>query len=468
MTSVCASRCSGGSTGSNHSHHSQHSQGGQYGQQGMRSSWDKRTSASNSLGGSRDSRSSRGSTEGLRMSSGPEMAGVGIFFQSEPTTGRVYVANIVENGSADRSGVIRVNDVIVKVDDEDVQGQPLSTLRNLILGKQGTYVVLAFRRMTGTELYYYDVELVRGTPEYFESLKKSQAVADEKEKLLMQVRQQEQDIRALRQQTHVPTPTKSPMSEGPGADIDSIKRAIAAKSEEIVRMEAALQRERGQSLASTGAAEQTLVQLRAENKRLGDTLSKETATYDDLKKRMQQSTDDWQEARQRMQQALQAEIEAANKAHLQTSSGLDVENARLRQELDALDQRDLQAKQALRQAQLVVEDVTRNNEANFKLLQEIAPSIDSMFSQGTFYAYPSRFLSSCARSLRIPVRNMRMIRPAVLLLNSPASCVLLLTDCSLTEQFSFLMASTPRASCLGAREQSSLIAGCPPAEKFRR
>eukprot|EP00960_Hanusia_phi_P075433 768426-Hanusia_phi.AAC.1 len=56
------------------------------------------------------------------------------------------------------------------VDDEDVQGQPLSTLRNLILGKQvgrrrgaegfsgvtrvrqGSYVVLAFRRMTGNEL----------------------------------------------------------------------------------------------------------------------------------------------------------------------------------------------------------------------------------------------------------------------------------------------------------------------------
>ena len=66
------------------------------------------------------------------------MAGVGIFFQQEPMTGKVYVANIVPGGSADRSGVIRVNDVIVKVDDEDVQGQPLATLRNLILGKQVT------------------------------------------------------------------------------------------------------------------------------------------------------------------------------------------------------------------------------------------------------------------------------------------------------------------------------------------
>ena len=90
--------------------------------------------------------------------------------------------------------MIRVNDVIVKVDEEDVQGQPLSTLRNLILGKQGTYVVLAFRRMTGTELYYYDVELVRGTPEYFEALKKAQAIQEEKEKLLNQVGQTDRTL----------------------------------------------------------------------------------------------------------------------------------------------------------------------------------------------------------------------------------------------------------------------------------
>ena len=64
------------------------------------------------------------------------MAGIGIFFQQEPMTGKVYVANIVPGGSADRSGVIQVNDVIVKVNDEDVQGQPLANLKTLILGKQ--------------------------------------------------------------------------------------------------------------------------------------------------------------------------------------------------------------------------------------------------------------------------------------------------------------------------------------------
>ncbi|EKX55315.1 hypothetical protein GUITHDRAFT_131545 [Guillardia theta CCMP2712] len=145
----------------------------------------------------------------------------------------VYVANIVPGGSADRSGVIRVNDVIVKVDDEDVQGQPLSTLRNLILGKQGSYVVLAFRRMTGNELYYFDAELLRGTPEYFESLKKSQ------------VRQQEAEIHQLKQANNVIR------SSGQGSAVQSVnlleklKHELLSKSEEATRLEEQLKSQLG-------------------------------------------------------------------------------------------------------------------------------------------------------------------------------------------------------------------------------
>ena len=268
-------RSSAGSTGSNHSQyskHSQYSQGGGYGQPGanqMRSSWDKRTSASSSIGGSRDSRSSRGSQDGLRMSSGPEMAGVGIFFQQEPTSGRVYVANIVENCSADRSGVIRVNDVIVKVDDEDVQGQPLSTLRNLILGRQGSYVVLAFRRMTGTELYYFDVELLRGTPEYFESLKKKQANADEKEKLITQVRQQEQEIQHLKQTNLRTSGGAMPMPmSGPASNmtLDHLTRELQMKVQEAKRLEELMKQTKEDSILKNDA-ENALQSVRSENRR---------------------------------------------------------------------------------------------------------------------------------------------------------------------------------------------------------
>jgi len=195
--------------------------------------------------------------------------GVGIFFQQEPNTGKVYVANIVPGGSADRSGVIRVNDVIVKVDDEDVQGQPLSTLRNLILGRQGSYVVLAFRRMTGTELYYFDVELLRGSPEYFESLKKTQAMADEKEKLMTQVRQQEQEIQHLKQ-TNLRTsggalaqPVPAPV---PSVTLESLTRDLQTKVQEAKRLEELMKQTNEDSIIKKDA-ENALESLKNENRR---------------------------------------------------------------------------------------------------------------------------------------------------------------------------------------------------------
>lgn len=196
--------------------------------------------------------------------------GVGIFFQQEPNTGKVYVANIVPGGSADRSGVIRVNDVIVKVDDEDVQGQPLSALRNLILGRQGSYVVLAFRRMTGTELYYFDVELLRGTPEYFESLKKTQAIADEKEKLITQVRQQEQEIQHLKQ-TSLRTsggamPAMQPQGPASAVTLEHLTRDLQVKVQEAKRLEDLMKQTKEDSIIKNDA-ENALASLHGENRR---------------------------------------------------------------------------------------------------------------------------------------------------------------------------------------------------------
>lgn len=179
------------------------------------------------------------------------------------------MANIVPSGSADRSGVIRVNDVIVKVDDEDVQGQPLSTLRNLILGRQGSYVVLAFRRMTGTELYYFDVELLRGSPEYFESLKKTQAIADEKEKLITQVRQQEQEIQQLKQTSSVlrTSAGSMPSSMGqPAMTTEQLMRELQTKMQEAKRLDELMKQTKEDSMIQKDA-EQALDSLRSENRR---------------------------------------------------------------------------------------------------------------------------------------------------------------------------------------------------------
>ena len=46
----------------------------------------------------------------------PSLAGVGIFFQQDSDTNEIFVKTIVKGGSADRSGVLRVGDVVVQVD----------------------------------------------------------------------------------------------------------------------------------------------------------------------------------------------------------------------------------------------------------------------------------------------------------------------------------------------------------------
>ena len=42
------------------------------------------------------------------------LAGVGIFFQQDSDTNEVFVKTIVTGGSAERSGVIRINDVVIR------------------------------------------------------------------------------------------------------------------------------------------------------------------------------------------------------------------------------------------------------------------------------------------------------------------------------------------------------------------
>ena len=70
------------------------------------------------------------------MVAAPSLAGVGIFFQQDSDTNEVFVKTIVKGGAADRSGVLRVGDVVVRVDHDNVEGQPLSSLRSRILGTQ--------------------------------------------------------------------------------------------------------------------------------------------------------------------------------------------------------------------------------------------------------------------------------------------------------------------------------------------
>jgi len=337
---------------------------------------------------SRDSRGSRGSQDGgLRMSGGPEMAGVGIFFQQEPNTGKVYVANIVPGGSADRSGVIRTNDVIVKVDDEDVQGQPLSTLRNLILGRQGSYVVLAFRRMTGTELYYFDAEILRGSPEYFESLKKTQAIADEKEKLITQVRQQEQEIQHLKHTSATSMRSSggampvamAPPAAAPMATMDSMRVDLQNKVQEAKRLEDLMKQTKEDSIIKNDA-ENALESLRRENRRLQDTLAATGAGIAEMHKRLEEEQAQQMHERARMEKQL-AEVQRSRTANAGASAQGVQQNQQLKTVMAQRHQRDIEIKRRLTETSAAMQEAMKQSEETSEMLEELVPGLDTLQKQ---------------------------------------------------------------------------------------
>eukprot|EP00288_Rhodomonas_lens_P008933 CAMPEP_0177741890 /NCGR_PEP_ID=MMETSP0484_2-20121128/28352_1 /TAXON_ID=354590 /ORGANISM="Rhodomonas lens, Strain RHODO" /LENGTH=381 /DNA_ID=CAMNT_0019256153 /DNA_START=145 /DNA_END=1288 /DNA_ORIENTATION=- len=131
--------------------------------------------------------------------SGPHMSGVGIFFQQE-SDGKVYVKTIVV---AERDGRVRVGDVMCGVDGRDVIGEPVSVLRSLLLGHEGSAVVLTFARAVeagtdgesgdgtfgNTVIAKFDVELLRGSPEYFARMDQSRRYEAEMQDLRQQLKQ---------------------------------------------------------------------------------------------------------------------------------------------------------------------------------------------------------------------------------------------------------------------------------------
>ncbi len=86
----------------------------------------------------------------------------------------------MQNINTTFSGRVRVGDVLCGIDGRDVIGEPMSILRSILLGQEGTSVVLTFARAVEedgsdsngndvgkTVVAKFDVDLVRGSPEYF-------------------------------------------------------------------------------------------------------------------------------------------------------------------------------------------------------------------------------------------------------------------------------------------------------------
>ena len=135
---------------------------------------------------------------------GQDVSGVGIFFQvPEHDQGTAYVQHIVPRSSADRCGFIQIGDELLAAGEvgqkpTNIENKGLLVLREKILGKQGSFVVLHFRRKHTGEIY--DIELMRGSPEYIEMMNVSTGLKEKQQNDMMRIHELENQVSSLQQQ----------------------------------------------------------------------------------------------------------------------------------------------------------------------------------------------------------------------------------------------------------------------------
>ena len=119
-----------------------------------------------------------------------ECFGVGLAFEIGRDSS-LFVSQLDPSCSAARSGVIQVHDEILKIDGELVEKQSLHLLKSRVLGRQGSFVNMTFRRLTDRGLFVFEVELMRGAAEFIEIVSQCKLMTKENKKLVAQIRESE-------------------------------------------------------------------------------------------------------------------------------------------------------------------------------------------------------------------------------------------------------------------------------------
>lgn len=96
--------------------------------------------------------------EELMMDSAGELEGIGATMQQDYNTGIISVVRVIEGSPAEKAG-LKADDIIRKVDDEDIEGQDLNEVVMKIRGKAGTKVKVSVLRQGEADLV--DFEMVR-------------------------------------------------------------------------------------------------------------------------------------------------------------------------------------------------------------------------------------------------------------------------------------------------------------------
>ena len=167
---------------------------------------------------------------------GPDLSGVGIFFQvPEHDQGTAFVQHIVPRSSADRCGMIVLGDELLAAGEvgqqpTNIEGKGLLVLREKILGQQGSFVVMHFRRKNKGDVY--EIELMRGSPEYIEMMNVSTGLRDRQQNDMMRIQELDNQVSNLKQQVqayaaqiqHAEDPRIGPLEDELRARMDDLRR----------------------------------------------------------------------------------------------------------------------------------------------------------------------------------------------------------------------------------------------------
>jgi len=201
---------------------------------------------------------------------------------------------------------VKAGDVIVKVGSVNIQNQPLSNLRDLILGEPGTYVVLGFNR--GSQ--FVEARMMRGTPDFLD--KHMSAPTQPTQSMQQQApapspsRAQAPAPAPARAQAPAPT-TPLPSGGGGGSsrekeEFERMRAALSASQAEVARLRANL---REQELQNGRNGEELRTYREALEKRDEENSSSRTAEDRNRTAALQTFKQRFDQERWRLGQALE-------------------------------------------------------------------------------------------------------------------------------------------------------------------
>lgn len=283
----------------------------------------------------------------------PDVSGVGIFFQvPENDQGVAYVQHMVPRSSAERCGMIQLGDELLAAGEvgqqpTNIEGKGLLVLREKILGKQGSFVVLHFRRKNKE---VYEVELMRGSPEYIDMMNVSTGLKERQQNDMMRIHELENQVSNLKQQVHAYA-AQIQHTEDPR--IGPLEDELRARMDDLRRFEDMLLRAKDRTSEALRARDEAVEQLE---------LMKRTQTLET--KSSQISVEDSVQFRNMMKELTQLKHSSRN---------FEAERNELRQERDELKQqlRDFKNEVENQKVQLQkeMERMLQRNPDNEKRLQ---------------------------------------------------------------------------------------------------